>query len=109
MPTIKELNEVWPAHLTDLHAQLWHNLQAQGVSAFWEDPLGGHIVIFPEEIHGVSQTMEQHEHYHFIVERHGKRLADHRLGRIPFKNIVSSALVAAGHRLEWQGIDVTSH
>ena len=102
------MNEAWPAYLNGLNAQLWANMQAQGITAAWEDLLGGRAVTFTESVNDVERQMGQHELYEFVVRQPGQQepLASHTLYRAPFGNVVLMALIEASTKLEAQGIRV---
>ena len=76
--SLADFNESWADDLAPAYAAVWDKLQAQGVSAVWEDDAAPR----------------------FVVRRQDKVLASHpRKGR-PVGVVVAAALFEAGHKLE---------
>ena len=74
------LNESWADQLAPAYRTVWDKLQAQGVSAAWED--------------GNAPR--------FVITHGDKVLASHPQNGRPAGVVVSAALFEAGHKLEAQ-------
>lgn len=106
MDTIEDLNAEWEGRLSGLNAQLWANMQREGVTAEWMDEWSGYAGIMNETVNGKNRKVEAEELFEFKVYWRGELKKSSTKYQRGCDAVTIMALLDVANQMEREGVQV---